>query len=65
MNDDKSTKITQHICSCKLACVSIPMLMDLILVEHFRMRRDRKRRSAAALAINIMVIYKVYRRRLI
>ena len=40
MNDDKSAKITQHICTCKLACVS--MLLDLILVKHFRMRRDRK-----------------------
>ena len=41
----------------------MPMLLDLILVKHFRMRCDRKRRSAAALAI-YMVMYKVYRRRL-
>ena len=39
------------------------MLLDMILVKHFRMRRDRKRRSAAALAI-YMAMYKVYRRRL-
>ena len=43
-------------------CVSMPMLLDLILVKHFsphfRMRRVRKRRSAAALAI-YMVMYKV------
>ena len=38
----------------------MPMLLDLILVKHFRMRLDRKRRSAAALAIFI-VMYKVYR----
>ena len=43
--------------------VSMPMLLDLILVRHFRMRRDRKRRSTAALAI-YMVMYKVYRHRL-
>ena len=62
--DDKSAKITRvkHICSCKLACV-MPMLLDLILVKHFRMRRDRKRHSAAALVM-YMVMYKVYRRRL-
>ena len=40
----------------------MPMLLDLISVEHFsphfRMRRVRKRRSAAALAI-YMVMYKV------
>ena len=42
-------------------CVS--MLLDLSLVKHFRMRRDRKRRSAAASAI-YMVMYKVYRSRL-
>ena len=41
----------------------MPMLLDLILVKHFRMRRDRKRHSAAALAI-YMFMYKVYRRRL-
>ena len=41
----------------------MPMLLDLILVKHVRMRRDRKRRSAAALAI-YMVMYNVYRRRL-
>ena len=64
MNDDKSAKITQHICSCKLACVPMPMLLDLILVKHFRLRLDRKRRLAAALAI-YMVMYKVYRRHLI
>ena len=43
--------------------VSMPMLFDLILVKHFRMRRDRKKRSAAALPI-YMVMYKVYRHRL-
>ena len=36
-NDDKSAKINRakNICSCKLACVSMPMLLDLILVKHF------------------------------
>ena len=38
------------------------MLLDLILVKHFRMRRDRKRSSAAALAIYMPFMYKVYRR---
>ena len=30
-NDDKTAKIirAKHICSCKLACVSMPMLLDL------------------------------------
>ena len=62
MINQRKLTAQKKICSCKLACVSMPMLLDLILVKHFSphflLRRVRKRRSTAALAM-YMVMYKV------